>query len=463
MDPYIYTDATINQFVKKNFFFNDAILERYYENGDIKSFRSRVTRLHKNETFEKMLYAFVTDMTRDIILKTVSELTRFMDPMGDVIISGGEAFNHYVSKEDRIVTSDIDTKFIPRMKYDTKYFGKLQAIKLLLWDKLGEISTKINKQVSDRLKTNLKLATFLGFAPVAGKPVVTRRYTLIKKNKIAPNSRVSKGDVLIDVELFALDLNIKAFSIEKGRIEERVLGGFLDIPFMRPNEFGYEIIDTRRKGFTYMNRHSDKLVTDRNIYIAGKKFLIDDIYLMQRLGLRPEKKQKDRQRLYRLTKMLTNSNRVSASDNIDKIFKVAQSLQFTPARRDYSKTRVSMVAASKINPRKYEKYTSTPSLDALSKKLLYGLKTSTNNMNVPNYTNTNGKMRFNLDNLKWIQDKTKRYIGNEYNLRPMAPKAVTEAVLENPPLYGYNPDRDNWVPRSILKKSAQIPFIGLKK
>lgn len=103
--------------------------------------------------------------------------------------------------------------------------------------------------------------------------MVTRRYTLIKKKKEVSNSlNVSEGDVLIDVELFALDLNIRAFSIETGKIEERVLGGFLDIPFMRPGEFGYEIIDTRRKGLTYMNRHSNKLVIDKNIYIAGKSF-----------------------------------------------------------------------------------------------------------------------------------------------------------------------------------------------
>ena len=463
MDPYIYTDATINNFVKKNFFFNDSVLERYYENGDIKSFRTRVSNVYKNVTFEKMLYAFVTDMTRDIILKTVSELTIFMEPMGDIIVSGGESFNYYVNKKDRIVTSDIDTKFIPRVRYDTKYFGKLQAIKLILWNKLGEICAKIDKEVKKRLTTDLKLATFIGFKPVNNGPVVTRRYTLIKKKKVAPNSKVSRGDVLIDVELFALDLNIRAYSIEKGVVEERVLGGFLDIPFMRPGEFGYEIIDTRRKGFTYMNRHANKLVSDKNIYIAGKKFLIDDIYLMQRLGLRPEKIQKDKQRLYRLTKMLTNTNRITAADNIEKIFNVAQNINFTPTKKDFSKTRVSMLAASKINPRKYEKYTTKPSLETLSKKFLHGLKTSTNNMSVPGYSNTHGNMRFNLNTMKWIQDKTKRYIGNEYNLRPNDPRNVSESVLENPPLYGYNPVRDKWVPKIILKHSAQIPFIGLKK
>jgi hypothetical protein len=463
MDPYIYTDATINKFVKKNFFFNDPVLEKHYENGDIKSFRSRVSKVHKNETFEKMLYAFVTDMTRDIILKTVSELTVFMEPMGDIIVSGGEAFNYYVNKEDRIVTSDIDTKFTPRMRYDTKYFGKLQAVKLMLWNKLGEICVKIDKEVRKRLTTDLKLAAFLGFKPVISGPVVTRRYTLIKKKKMSSNSKVTKGDVLIDVELFALDLNIRAYSIEKGVIEERVLGGFLDIPFMRPGEFGYEIIDTKRKGFTYMNRYTNKLVSDKNIYIAGKKFLIDDIYLMQRLGLRPEKIQKDKQRLFRLTKMLTNTNRISAADNIEKIFRVAQSIKFTPSRKNTLDTRVSMITASKINPRKYEKYTTKPSLETLSKKFLYGLKTSVNNMSIPGYSSTNGNMRFNLNDLKWVKDKSKRYIGNEYNLRPNDIKNVSVSLLENPPLYGYNPVRDKWVPKIILKHSAQIPFIGLKK
>lgn len=112
-----------------------------------------------------MLYAFVTDLSRDIILKTVSEITTYVQPMGDLIISGGEAYNYYVEKGDRIVTSDIDTKFVPRIPYDMKFFGKLQATKLLLWDKLGEICVKIQDVVRKRLMTNSKLATFLGFKP----------------------------------------------------------------------------------------------------------------------------------------------------------------------------------------------------------------------------------------------------------------------------------------------------------
>lgn len=459
MDTYVYSEATLQKFMKKNLFFDDPVLEKYYERGEVRLFRSRVTRLHKNESFEKMLYAFVTDLTRDIILKTVSEITTHMQPMGDVIISGGEAYNYYVEKGDRIVTSDIDTKFVPRMPYDMKFFGKLQATKLLLWDKLGEICVKIQDVVRKRLMTNSKLATFLGIKPTNKKPLVTRRYTLIKKKKEAPNSvNVSEGDVLIDVELFALDLNIRAFSIEAGKVEERVLGGFLDIPFMRPGEFGYEIIDTRRVGVTYMNRHSNKLVTDKNIYIAGKKFLVDDIYLMQKLGLRPEKKIKDKQRMFKLVKMLTG--KAKASDTLENLFRSVQNTRFTPKRVYRTDGKVNMTAAGKVNPRKYEKYTTEPSIDSLSRKILYGSNTGQNKQG---FVRTDGTMRFDLNTLQWVENKRKVYIGNQYSLRPRNSVPVSNDVLKNPPLYGYNPKRDSWVSSSLLKRSALIPVVGLKK
>lgn len=457
MDQYMYNDSTLKQFMKKNLFFDDPVLERYYERGDIKSFRSRLMRSHKNESLEKMLYAFVTDISRDIIMKTVGEITRFMNPMGDVIISGGEAYNYYVDKSKRIVTSDIDTKFVPRIPYDSRYFGKLQAMKLLLWDKLGEISIKIQREVKSRLTTNSKLASFLGFKPSNKLPVVTRRYTLIKKKKEGTGSTVSKGDVLIDVELFALDLNIRSFFIESGKIEERTLGGFLDIPFMRPGEFGYEVIDSRRAGVTYMDRNKNKLVTDKNMYIAGKKFLIDDLYLMQKLGLRPEKKIKDKQRMYGLVKMLTG--RANPKNTIEKLFLSVQNTSFTPMARSKRVGRVNITAASKVNPRKYEKYTTKPSIDSLSRKILFGKNGNSTN----GFRSGNGNMRFNINKLRWVEDTSRTYIGNHHNLRPVDPVKINQSVLDNPPLYGYNVNRDNWIPKSILKKSALIPVIGLKK
>jgi hypothetical protein len=410
---------------------------------------------------KKMLYAFVTDMSRDLIFKIVSELTAYMQPMGDMIISGGEAYNYYVDKSKRIVTSDIDTKFVPRIARDAKYFGKLQGMKLLLWDKLGEVCSKVQDVVRTRLTTNTKLATFLGFKPTNKGPLVTRRYTLIKKKKEGTTSAVAIGDVLIDVELFALDLNIRAYSIQSGKIEERVLGGFLDIPFMRPGEFGYEIADTMRKGVTYMNRHNKKLVTDKNIYIAGKKFLVDDIYLMQKLGLRPEKKIKDKQRMYGLVKMITGN--AKATDTIEKLFKMVQRTQFTPRRTTPLDGRVNMTKAGAVNAKKYEKFTTRPNMESLSKKILYGINTSSNNLKVPGFVNSNGTQRFDTNQLMWINNKTNEYVGNQHNLRPINPVNVNDDVLKNPPLYGYKPVRDAWVPKTILKQSALIPLVGLKK
>ena len=461
MDQYVYDEATLRRFIKKNLFFDDPLLEKYYDRGDLQSFRKRVSRVHASESFEKMLYAFVTDMSRDLILKIVSELTVYMQPMGDMIISGGEAYNYYVDKRSRIVTSDIDTKFVPRIARDAKYFGKLQGMKLLLWDKLGEVCSKVQDVIRTRLTTNTKLATFLGFKPTTKGPLVTRRYTLIKKKKDGSTSNATEGDVLIDVELFALDLNIRAYSIEKGKIGERVLGGFLDIPFMRPGEFGYEIVDTKRKGITYMNRHKNKLVTDKNIYIAGKKFLVDDIYLMQKLGLRPEKKIKDKQRMYGLVKMITGN--AKSSDTIDRLFRMVQKAQFTPRRTAPLDGRVNMTKAANVRAKKYEIFTTTPNIESLSRKILYGVDTSSNNLKVPGFTESNGSRRFNTNQLKWVNNKTNEYVGNQYNLRPINPVKVNDDVLKNPPLYGYRPVRDTWVSKTILKQSALIPLVGLKK
>ena len=151
MDGNIYSETAISKFMDTNLFFNDPTLKKYYEQDDLKKFRNRVNRVHSDKSFEKMIYAIVTDSVRDIIYEVISELTVFLRPMGDVIISGGEAFNIYMDRSDKVITSDIDTKFAPRMKPDEKYFGKLQAIKLLLWNKLGEISKRINIRIRNRV------------------------------------------------------------------------------------------------------------------------------------------------------------------------------------------------------------------------------------------------------------------------------------------------------------------------
>ena len=69
----------------------------------------------------------VTDSIRDIILETVSEINEVMKSMGDLIISGGEAYNMYVPYEDRVVTTDIDAKFVPRMTDEFQVLWKTSS------------------------------------------------------------------------------------------------------------------------------------------------------------------------------------------------------------------------------------------------------------------------------------------------------------------------------------------------
>jgi hypothetical protein len=466
MDDQIYPKTTIEKFLNENVLFKDEKLKKYYDRNlqrDLGKFRNRVPR---SKDFEKVMYVLVTDSIRDIIIETIGEVSEYMKNMGDVIVSGGEAFNLYVPFEERIVTSDIDAKFVPRMPVNPQYFGKLQATKLLLWNKLGEIAKRLGPRIKKRIlsmkKKHSKLFKFLGINFKQSGPVVTRRYTLIKKKKLGTNNQPSKGDVFIDVELFALDLNIRYFSPETRKVEDFTLGGILDIPFMRPKEFGYEVVLSRRKGITYRNINTGKLVTNNKVYIASKEFLIEDIYLMQKLRLRPEKKEKDRQRLVRLGRIF--DKRVKLTDTMEDVFKRVRSKivrKAPPATKKDAK--VSMNQAKRVDPYKYKNFTTKPSDERLSKQLVHGLKTVTKNVKINGYEKSSGNKRFNLKSLKWKNVKNNSYVKNEFNLRPKNAKNLPKNFDISNTLYGYKPRRNTWVPTNVLNKSAAIPFVGLKK
>ena len=466
MDGKLYSKAAIDKYMNANLFFNDEKLKKYYtrdEARDLGKFRKRVADKFSTKTFDKFVYVCVTDITRDIILATVSELSQFMQKMGDLIVSGGEAFNMYMPYDKRIVTTDIDAKFVPRVTYDAKYFGKLQAIKLIMWDKLGQIAQRLNTRIKTRvLMMDKKVLKYMGIGFKRSGPYVTRRYTLIKKKKTRTNNKPAKGDVFIDVELFALDLNIRFFSPEKGKIDDVTLGGLLDIPFMRPREFGYDVIRTLKKGVTYRNAVTNKMIINKNIYIASKEFLIDDIYLMYTLKLRPEKLEKDRQRLLRLAQMF--DKRVKSTDSIDAIFNRVKSKLTRVYTAKVTKSRdVSMKNALQVDPRKYTKYTTEPSRERLSKQIVHGVNPVTRNAVVEGYERSNGNQRFNLNTLRWKHDNSNAYTRNEFALRPVAQQVIPKDLNVQATLYGFKPRRDGWVPKPLLQRAAAIPFIGLKK
>ena len=465
MDEKSYTKSAITKFMNDNLFFGDAKLKKYYERdqaGDVAKFRARMRSTHSTKTFEKLVYVFVTDNIRDIILDTIGELTTATKSMGDLIVSGGEAFNMYMPFNERVVTSDIDAKFVPLIPNDSKYFGKLQATKLILWDKLGEIAKRMNTKIVNRLKSvKSKVYKFTGLSFKSTGPKITRRYTLIKKKKNGKTNKPSAKDVFIDVELFALDLNVRCFSPDKNKVEDFVVGGILDIPFMRPDEFGHDVAHTRQRGIIYRNALTGKMIKNTYILVASREFLIEDIYLMHKLKLRPEKKEKDRQRLVKLGKLF-NKN-IKSSDSIEAIFKkVSPKL----AKIKTLKKRVGVVnmkKATRVNPIKYDTYTSQPPEDRLSKQIVHGLKAVSANNNINGYERSHGNQRFNLKNYKWKNAKSNAYVKNEFNYRPLQAKSIPKNLQMNKTLYGFNPRRDSWMSKSLIERASKIPYIGLKK
>ena len=170
---------------------------------------------------------------------------------------------------------------------------------------------------------------------------------------------------------------MRCFSPEKGKIEDFIVGGILDIPFMRPKEFGYDVAKTKRRGIQYRNPVTNKIVKNKNVFVASKEFLIEDIYLMQKLRLRPEKKEKDRKRLVRLGRLI--DKRVKNSDTMDTVFKLVRSkLAKVKTSRKQSGT-VSIKRAMSVNPDKYSNYTTEPSKERLSKQIIHGMRVTPQN------------------------------------------------------------------------------------
>jgi len=138
MDTEIYSETAIKKFLDENLLFKDAKLKKYYdrnEQRDLGKFRSRVQSVYSKKDFEKVVYLLITNSLRDIILETIGEISEYMKNTGDLIVSGGEAFNLYMDYNNRIITTDIDAKFVPRMPVNPKFFWKTSSNQI---DSLGQ-------------------------------------------------------------------------------------------------------------------------------------------------------------------------------------------------------------------------------------------------------------------------------------------------------------------------------------
>lgn len=431
MEYSSYSESTFEKFIIKNVCQNDKTLVRYLKENNKTAFRNRLAKFPQaDKKIEKVVLSMFTEALRDVILSQISLLTKHMAPFGFLIVGGGMAINKYLPFEQKDIVSDIDSKFVPSIvgisPNSPKYFGYIQMAKVLMWYYLGLISQRMthSKKIMNKIEKikNTRIGKFLGIS--WKNPTFTRRYTLIPKFKRSQGTNVSQGNVLIDVEVMALDVQgVQYFSPKTGKVMNGLVGGVLDIAYMRRGEIGGKVLKSTTRG---IGRH-------RGLYVAGKDFIMEDIYMMKSLRLRPDKIKKDRERLEKFAKYVYGVNVKKSNSNFN-IYK--KTLSNKKSSYITQRTRVSqkmLQNIQKLSPFRFQKYTTAPTKSQIT-------RTS---------TMRNAGYRFNTQTLRWVKDRSKYYIKRE---KPTKIK-----------LYGHNPNRDSWVPRKILLFSSFIPSVGFKE
>lgn len=138
----LYDEIYIKEYVSKNLFFGDENFERYIRSIGDEQKRSEeyIKQLGfgvKNKkidvemigsSFHNIIQSSITNALRPTLYECVIKLNDEMSEYGKFIVSGGEAFNMNVTKNNRRVTPDIDTKFIPLYgNIDERKFEKLNG------------------------------------------------------------------------------------------------------------------------------------------------------------------------------------------------------------------------------------------------------------------------------------------------------------------------------------------------
>jgi hypothetical protein len=475
MDTNYYAEETIDGFLFKKLCQKDFRLKKALDENDGPGFRKRIANIANRYTdgnVEQVIYATVTDAFRDVILNGVGSLAVDMDKWGVLIVSGGEAFNTYFKKGSRIITSDIDTKFVPFFTTkdgpigpeNAKFFGYLQAAKLQMWHFLGKMAKSMSKRdFTARIRAIEKspVGRMLGLKFPKVDNLFTRRYVLKYKDKRGGKTPMPK-DVLIDVEIMSIDMKINAF-IPSKNARGRMSLAILDVAYMRPGEFGYKASIFRTKGMTYRNFLTGKMTTNRNISVTGKRYLVEDLYIMTTLGLRPTKYKKDHTRMVRFARDVLNVGVTKYNSDLNIFLKVGGEKIKDPPRPPAKVviTDKDFMAAIK-DPAVYERWTTTPQVSRVQ-RLHAGLKVPSN-LDIEHFELTDSKWRFDTWNQKWVKNDRTRYIKDEavFRLKKNASPPSNKRHLDTR-LYGMSTPRNSWAPALLYKYASDIPSIGLRR
>ena len=123
MDTTIYSKEAIERYIKTTVCLDDKLLYKYFTEGKTKEFRARLRKTTDQKSILKIALTLCTDIWRPRVYKIIKRMSKLMAPYGNLIVSGGEAFNLYLPKEHRVITGDIDTKFVPGINpKDPKFF-----------------------------------------------------------------------------------------------------------------------------------------------------------------------------------------------------------------------------------------------------------------------------------------------------------------------------------------------------
>ena len=434
MNTSRYSEKAITQFVFTNVCQKDKLLCQYLKDGNVTKFQKRLSTFKDSDKkIEKAVVAIFTNTLYDVILREVSSLSKKMEPLGFLIVGGGTAINKYLPYDQKDIVSDIDTKFVPSVKGITsrspKYFGYLQMAKLLMWKNLGMVCKRLSSSTTlDKALRQIKATPVGKCLGIYGKGTLKRRYTLIPKFKHSRTSSVTSGDVLIDVEVMAMDLDgIGWFHPTQGKTKSN-LGGLLDIAYMRKGEMGAKVLHKTTRG---LGKFSTLLV-------SGKKFLLDDIYLLKSLKLRPEKLNKNKERLVKFAKYVYDVNFKNNSKQNRAYKSIVNTNHSTKLNQKKPLTQKFINTISKINPHTYKNFTTPLSWNKIKR---YSYAPYVHNQ----------EYRFNNKTRKWVLDNKSTYIHEKWNIRN------NRAIL-----YGFNPRRNKWVPNTIIEKSKSIPLVAFK-
>ena len=433
MDYTSYTEETFERFVRLNVCQSDKLLEEYLKKGNVSKFRARLSKFpDADKRIQKVVISLFTETLKDVILSKISSLTQKMKPFGFLIISGGAAINKYLPKSKRDVLTDIDTKFVPSIKgvpaKSPKYFGYIQMAKLLMWYYLGAIAESMSKSKQFRNKIDnirkTKIAKMIGLNWT--NPMVTRRYSLIPKFKGSRGLNVSPGDILIDVEIMALDMQgVRYYVPSQRKIKTNSIGGILDIAYMRRGEIGGKVLSSTTKG---LGKH-------KNVLVTGRDFLIEDMYILKSLRLRPEKVRKDRERLEKFARHVYNINVKATNSNFSIYSRASKKKMDTRRLQERRGVTPQMITKiSKLNPQKFKKYTTKPTRARLNRIL-----SKSRNLSSAPY-------KFNLNTKRWVK---------------MPPNSTYIRNMGGNKLYGYVESRDKWIPPAILRNASIIPRVGI--